>query len=65
MILDPINDPDNEDFDEVACCHWCHACIEPGHEAYVNGWAWHERCKPLELEAGREQEARDAEAQGK
>lgn len=63
--LDPINDPENEDYSEVACCHWCRRLIEPGAEQHHNGWEWHTDCLPMHVIYGREDEQRAAERAGK
>ena len=64
-MVDPINDPENSDWSEVECCHWCHQPIEPGTEREGNGWFWHINCIPLDLVEGRMVELRDAERAGK
>ena len=63
--LEPPYDPDTEDLSEVACCRHCRELIEPGTEVEWNGYDWHRYCAPIHVIEGREQEARDAEAQGK
>jgi len=63
--LDPINDPDNEDYSEVACCRGCRELIEPGTEVEGNGWEWHSRCLPVAISEGREQASRDDVRAGK
>jgi len=59
MILDPINDPFNEDYSEIECCRACRELIEPGTEHEFNEWFYHSRCLPLSVVEGREQASRD------
>jgi len=65
MVIDPINDIDNEDWSEVACCRGCRELIEPGTEVDFNDWFWHSRCVPFHAVEGREQEHRADEAANK
>ena len=65
MNLDPINDPDNEDYSEVACCRACRELIEPGTEVDWNDWSWHLRCVPAHVLEGRERAARQDMRAGK
>jgi len=50
MLLDPINDPANEDLTDVESCHQCGDLIYPGKEQRYEGWYYHHQCQPAQPE---------------